>query len=291
MSESEKGFGTIDKHKPKIDSPEIIFGLDADFDEHVGSLAEACNTKNLDAIKDLLGNNKFIENVVIKKGDNKKWLHLLERATNEMTLAEVGKSIGHISDITDLMKVIRSGSLPPFAAAELAGALYHLDRDDECERLAKLISGANDPIVDITSQANAFNTLGSLYMRQGAISASLDANKTGLSKLVNAKNADKNIKWQASKLRYGTLAGRMARKVFADMPDQFFALRREREEMGDVLNLGRTDLDVARAFAALNKKDQAIHYAQRARDLMSETGYWSGANQAKELLVSLKIKN
>lgn len=291
MSESEKGWGKIDKQELKIASPDIIFGVDFDFDEHIGSLEEACNVNNLDEIKKLLSVNKFVENVVIRKGEKKEWLKLLERAGDSMSRVEIGKDVTAISDPKELARVIESGKLPSFAAAELAGAFYHLNMDDKCERLAKLISEIDIAMVDITTRANAFNTLGSLYWRQGAIEGSLDANKAGLKLLANAEKDDQNTKWQASKLKYGTLVDRMTRKVFPDMPDQFFALRREREVLGDTFNLGRADLDAARAFAALNKSDQAIHYAERARDLMNEVGYWSGAIQATELLGQLKQKS
>ncbi len=291
MSESEKGWGKIDKQELKAASPEIIFGVDSDFDEHVGNLEEACAVNDMDAIRKLLSGNKFVENIVIRKGEKKEWLQLLERAVNAMTQAEIGKDIGAVSDVKELIRVIESGKLFPFAIAELACAFYHLDRDDECERLAKLVSGTEVSVVETTSRANAFNTLGSLYLRQGAVKASLDANKAGLALLANVESSNLNVQWQASKLRYGTLVGRMTRKVFPDMPDQFFALRREREALGDTFNLGRTDLDAARAFAALNKQDQAVHYAERARDLMNEIGYWSGADQAVELLEQLKQKS
>lgn len=291
MSESEKGWGKIDKQELKITSPDIIFGVDSDFGEHIGNLEEACAVNDLDGIRKLLSGKKFVENVVIRKGEKKEWLQLLERAVNAMTQAEIGKDMSAISNVKELTRVIESAKLSPFVVAELACAFYHLDRDDNTERLAQLISGAEVSSVDITTRANAFNTLGSLYLRQGAVKASLDANKAGLALLTNSEISDLNVQWQASKLKYGTLVGRMARKVFPDMPDQFFALRREREVLGDTFNLGRTDLDAARAFAALKKRDQAIHYAERAKDLMSGVGYWSGADQAVELLGQLKRKS
>lgn len=291
MSESENNWQKIDKQEIKIDSSEIIFGVDSDFNEHIGSLEEACNVNSLDEIKKLLSANKFVENVVIRKGEKKEWLKLLERAVGSISQAEIGKDITAISDPKELARVIESGKLSSFAAAELAGALYHLDRDDECEGLAKLISESEVAMVDTTTRANAFNTLGSLYWRQGAVQGSLDANKAGLKLLVDAESRDQNAKWQTSKIKYGILVNKMTRKVHSDMPEQFFALRREREKLGDTFHLGRTDLDAARAFAALKKKDQAIHYAERARDLMSESGYWSGADQAIELLGQLKQKS
>ena|SRR3989344_3250776 len=291
MSESESGWRKIDKQELKTASPDIIFGVDSDFEEHVGSLEEACNTNDLDTIRELLNNNKFVENIVIRKGEKKEWLHLLERAVNAAAQTEIGKDFNAILNAKELTQVIESGKLSPFAGAELAGSLYHLDRDDECQRLAKLISGPETSAIDVVTKANAFNTLGSLYLRQGNVKASLDANKAGLELLAKAESGDQNSKWQINKLKYGVLVDRMTRKVHSDMPEQFFALRREREVLGDTFHLGRTDLDAARAFAMLKKKDQAIHYAQRARDIMNEQGYWSGAVQAEELLGQLKQKN
>lgn len=276
----------------KINSPEIIFGIDTDFNEHIGSLEEACNTDDLDAARDLLNGNKFVENIVIKKGNkNTEWLSLLERSIDAVAQEVAGKNVGDISDAVELERVIKSASLSPFAVAELAGALYHLKRDDTSEKLAGLLTQAEAAVIGKITQANAFNTLGCVYLRQGDIAGSSGAHKAGLT-LLSEENlaSDLNVQWQKSKLEYGVLIDKMEQKVFPDAPEQLFALRRQREKMGDIFNIGRVDLDVARAFAALNKKDQAIHYALQAKDQMSAVNYWTGAAQANELLDSLVKK-
>lgn len=292
MSESGNRPGVENKQELNISSPEIIFGVDADFEEHIGSLAEACSTNNPDEIVELLDSKQFVENTVVKKGkkNNKEWLKLFERAVDIITQIEIGKGIKDVSDTAELERVIKSTKLSPFAVAEFTGALYHMDRDDECERLARIISASESSVVGAVAQAYALNSLGSLYSRQGAAQGSLEANKKGLEVLSNESSDNFNVRWQTSKLKHGLLVGRMERRVFPDMPEQFFKIRREREAVGDTFHLGRVDLDAARAFAALKERDEAIHYAERARDLMVGVGYWSAAEQANELLNKLKQK-
>ncbi len=292
MGESEKGRGQVDNTELK-NSPEIIFGVDADFVKHLVNLEEACSVNNPGAIKKILDGNKFVENIVIRKGERQggvEWLQLLERAEDVITQAELGKNINEILDPQELARLIVSAKLSPFAIAELAAAYYHLDKDDQCEQLANLITGFEGSEIDATSRGNAFNTLGSLYLRQGAVKGSVEANKAGLSLWANAASSDHNAQWQKSKLKYGVVIGKITSKEFSDAPEQLFALRREREKLGDTFNLGRIDLDAARAFAAQNKKKNAIEFAERAKDLMSSTGYWSGAEQAEQLLGQLKPK-
>ncbi len=288
MSESGKWRGIENKQEFNISSPEIIFGIDPSFEERIGSLGEAVSVSDFDTVKELLSSNKFVENIVIKKGKNKEWLKLLEQSVNTVAQTEIGKDVTSITDAKELERVIRSAKLPPFAVAELAGALYHLGRDDESERLVKSLGAVDISTVDAVTQANAFNTLGCVLLRQGDIKGSSDAHRAGLALLAGEKKDDPNVRWQTSKLKYGILIDKITRKVFPDTPEQLFALRREREELGDTFNIGRVDLDAARVFASLKKKDEATHYAERARDLMGSTGYWSGAQQAADLLEQLK---
>jgi tetratricopeptide (TPR) repeat protein len=308
MTESGSGWEyKVKKPDLEVSSSEIIFGIDADFDEHVGSLQEACDVKDLDTIKQLLSNNKFIENLVIRKGINKELLILLEKAVNALVQQEIGKSVGEISDSKELERVIQSGKLPPFAVAELAGAFYHLKRYDESEKLVGLITNAQNIIIDLVSQANAYNTLGCIYLREGEVEASLDAHKAGLDLLPKKKDGTLNESWQRSKLLYGTVIDMFdrlntgtpvnqskkdkdRREKLESVRDNLFKRQRERNDMGDMYNIGRVDLDVAKVFQALGKKDDAIFYAERAKESMSQVGYWSGAEQAGELLRELNQK-
>lgn len=281
----------------KIDSQEIIFGIDRDFDEHTGSLGEACDVKDLDKIKALLEQNKFIENIVIRKGKNKVLLNLLERAVNALVQKEIGKDTSEILDVKELELVIKSGKLPPFAVAELAGAFYHLDREEECERLSKLIIACTSSAVGTTSLGHAYNTLGSLYLRQGDRALSLQANKDGLTFLNNQPNSDKNIEWQKGKLLHGTYFDRMDRvgqptnqkekKTLENVREKLFALHRARVVSGDAFNAPRVYLDAARICVSLKDIPRAREYAVDARDQMAQIGYWSGAEQASDLLREL----
>ena len=290
MSELERGWKEKigSKTEVEINSPEIIFGVDASFAEHISSLEEVCNTNNLDKTKELLDKNKFVENIVIRKGKDKDWLRLLEKAVNSLTKAEVGKDITAIADALELERLIRSGDLPSFAVAELAGAFYHLNMDDESERLAGLLTAADVSVVGAVTQANAFNTLGCIYLRQGDVKGSFDAHNAGL-KLLSEENLanDLNARWQMSKLKYGILIDTMELRMPDNILEQLFKLKRERGQLGDTFNIARVDLDAARACIALKKKDQAIGFALKAKDGMGMVGYWSGAAQTEQLYSSL----
>lgn len=285
------------RQETRIDSPEIIFGIDHNFDEHVGQLREACDTNDLDTIAALLRENKFIENIVVRKGKNKELLVLLERAVNALVQQEIGKNVGEILDAKELERVIKSGKLPPFAAAELAGAFYHLKRDDESNKLAGLIIGVEDSTIGVVSKANAYNTLGCIYLRDGNQEGSLEANKAGLTLLNNQPNAGLNTQWQKDKLLHGTyidkrdsvgeLPAKKERAILENVRGKLFALQNARRVYGDVFNAPRVYLDAARICIRLKNIPLAREYAKDARDQMAQVGYLSGAEQASELLKEL----
>ncbi|MBI2037786.1 MAG: hypothetical protein HYT15_02545 [Candidatus Magasanikbacteria bacterium] len=297
MTESESGWKEkIEKKEVDKNSPDIIFGLDKGFNERIGSLEEACNANELDVVRELLDRNKFVENVVVRKGDkDTEWLGLLERSINSIVQESIGKSITDISDVAELERVLQSAKLSAFAAAELAGALYHEKRDGASERLAKLLTRVESFVVDAVSQANAYNTLGCIYLRQGEVELSKDMHKAGLDLLLKKEQAsDLNVRWQVSKLRYGAQISKMTLQAEPDKIEsgiqQLFALQRQRQELGDTFNIGRVNLDVAKAFLALKKKKMAKRYAEDARNAMDGIGYWSGAAQAEEFLRELRQK-
>ena len=282
--------------QPPIDQRDLIvlppesrlFGVDPDLENESGSLVEAVDVKDFDTAKKLLNNLRFIENLVIRKGDNGEYLKILIRAVNTLSREVIGKDLRELNQ-EELLKFLKASGLSHLSMTEINAALFHLKDLDGCMRLATNMSDSSEiePLVRIYSKHH----MASVYDRSGMSDLSRKANGEALGLIRELPSLDPNGEFIRRKVEHGLVATRAKRNPHPDMIEEFKRLLSERQKSGDVFHIGRTLLEMARVAKSLGQCDEALFYAQRAEEELAKVDYRNSLADTQLLIAQLRRNN
>jgi hypothetical protein len=263
-----------------------LFGNVDGFDEKTGSLDEAIRSGDTAAVAALLGNHNFLEGLLIRKGED--GVHLQRVQSGVATLESAMPDGYHgLSRAEQMEALLREGGASPMALGELIATHYHLRDDDALMRDAGALLSVGDTEMPTIAKAHTLNVVGSMMRRNGDPAAARQRNRTAL-EIVSADPAagnDPNLKWIDIKLRHGMVVHRAADDTtYEDMPEKMLGLTQRRAQLGDVMHVGRTLLDVARLHHNLGENEAAAHYARQSYEQQMAVGYENGAVKAAKLL-------
>ncbi len=200
----------------------------------------------------------------------------VEQVSTAIELAVEGvldKSIVEASP-AEIDALLRSGALPDSMLAQYANFQYHRGQYDRARIMAHALVHS-----DHTSDmmvANQYNLLGVLADRVGDKAAVRAMNEQGLEALEGKEGV--NILWQQMKIEHGLARGDI-RKLQV--------ILEARREIGDSAHVGRTHLDIARAYRDQEEADGAyVHYREAYEDLVN-AGYIAKAKDAERELADL----
>lgn len=279
----------MDRREPKREhrSPDhMLFGDVPDFDAKAGSLDEAIRAGDAASVARLLGNHNLLEGLLIRKGENGEHLQRVRTGVTALERA-MPKGYDSLPRAEQMEALLREGGVSPMALGELIATHYHMRDDAALMRDAGALLSVGDTEMPTIAKAHTLNVVGSMMRRNGDPHGARKRNRAAL-ELVSADpgfGKDPNLDWIHIKLLHGMVVHRAADdKPYPDMPGKMLDLAKRRAELGDVMHVGRTLLDVARLHRDLGENEAAAFYARQAYEQQMEVGYQNGAVKAAQLL-------
>ncbi len=263
------------------DPSSLLFGELEHSAEIIGAFTEAVRTENTMAIATFLKNYQLLEYLVLTKGKNGEYLHLIQAA---LTVMErwIGSGFAKLTQSRQSEELIRNGGVDPMAVAESISTLYHLKRDQSAIVLAQAVVALPEDVLPVLPRAHIYNSMAATLHRQGLVTEALEHNRQGMRALQNDPQfqQDPNLRWQHFKIFHGLLVQRAEHAITADMPDQLVTLAQRRRQLGDDMHIGRTFLDIGRLTLRLGDTERGLHYLSLAVDDLTDHGYINAAVQA-----------
>lgn len=271
---------------PKQDKPKQLFGLvsDSALSEHVGTFEDALTYGNVDKLVKLLNVLQKLELMVLKKGEDVDYLFNIDRSVRKIA-KELGIPELHRAQVADFNRLLHEGNLDPMVLAQWANTQYHLNNNSTAYQAGSILSGnENLPLV---VRANAMNLLGSLSDRAGDLPKAVQWNKEAVT-LLQGEDSDPNTDWQRMKDKHGLIIHKARQKAQPDMIEQLSAIAQRRQELGDVMQVPRTYLDMGEIAFRLGDMERALVYLTQARDGLEQLGYDSSAFHANDKLAEVR---
>lgn len=272
----------LTKERPRI------FDVCPDLEDRAAEFEESLKRKEFSGLIDQLGNAHVMYNMCIAKGKNGEYLKNIVEAVNTVVNEANGFGVSSLRTAEQLLGTIEKTGLNPPAWAMLTSAFFHLRRDAEVEQLSRAMLELPEEVLPSFERATVYNNLASLKNRYGQLAEGQEYNREAMDVMTRQGLDNPESTWLKMKLRHGLLYGRMAKKAHSDMEDQWLAILREREAIGDTHHIGRTYLDLGRCARQLFDKDKAIYYLTKAMELSAQSGYTSSAVQAAKELAQVR---
>ena len=278
----------VEKKLPKQDNPKKLFGLvsDSAFSEHVGNFQEALDYSEVDKLVELLNDLQKLELMVLKKGEDGNYLFDIDRSVRKIAkklgISELGKA-----QMADVDRLLREGKVDPMVLAQWGNIQYHLNNNKTGFNIGQML--AESESVPIVVRANAMNLVGSLSARGGDLDTARIWNRKAINLLSDEdEKEDSNIEWQKLKDKHGLIIHKAQQKVQPDMVGALASIVKKREELGDIMLVPRTYLDMGDIAYRLGDMESALLYLTQARDGLEELGYDSAAFQANDKLAQVR---
>lgn len=263
----------------------LMFGFVENLHDRAMEIREASFSGNHDKTIQLLNDRQVVENMVVRKGKG-SYLKIIDGSIDTIYKEITGKTFGEAISPEAVVELIKHG-VDPVVVAELANTYYHRKDNKKAVQLAEvLVKQDVGPLV----QANAYNCLASVAIRQQKAAEAGDFNRQAFAVLKNSVSAEgqDNAVWQMLKVRHGLLFDRATKTPKHDMEEQFLDIAEERAAMGDILHVGRTYLDVAKLMVKLKQVEKARVYIDQAMEGLTQVGYENALVEAEQIKTKLK---
>lgn len=261
----------------------LLFTFDTKLVEHFDDLSDSVAAQDFQRTTDILSNTQTLENALIRKGPNGRFLKEFVRGVDTISAEVLGKGIKDIHAADEVKRLVENG-LPAETLAWLTGAYYHLQDNVHADGLAKIIAAMPD--ASTLARAYAINTSATVSNRLKDFQLGTKLNREALTLVRNDPDYAKEpeLQWAGNKTEYGLIFARAQRNLQSDMLDRLLAISKAQAALGDVFNAPRGLTDVGDLRARLGDDDKAIDYLRQAREGMLKVEYTSGAANADATL-------